>query len=193
MEMVINREKKELRHKLLQRLLSLTQEELKRRSKNVEEKLSNLPIYKRANTIMGYYPLKGEVDVLGVIRKAMVNKRVCFPVMDLTTNNLRAFEVSSIDEDFTLGPFGVREPDTNKSKEVDIKEIDMIIVPGLAFDRQKNRLGRGAGFYDRFLKRAPASVKKIGVGFEFQILENLPIHLPNDQKVDFVVSENQVI
>jgi len=193
MEMVINREKQELRQKLLKRLLSLTQEELKRRSKNVEEKISNLPIYRKAKTIMGYYPLKGEVDILGVIRKAIGSKRVCFPVMDLKTRELRAFEVSDIDKDFTIGPFKVREPDTNKAKEVDIKEIDLIIVPGLAFDRNKNRLGRGAGFYDRLLKRTAPSTKKAGVGFEFQILDNLPTHLLTDQKVDTVVSENFII
>ncbi|MFH1504935.1 MAG: 5-formyltetrahydrofolate cyclo-ligase [Candidatus Omnitrophota bacterium] len=194
MKMVVQREKRELRHKLLQRLLSLTQKELKRRSANVEERLLSLPIYKQAKTVTGYYPLKGEVDILGVIRKAIGNnKRVCFPVMDLKTKELRAFEVSNLDKDFVLGPWGVKEPDTNRVREVDIKKIDMVIVPGLAFDRKKNRLGRGAGFYDRFLKKLSPSVKKAGVGFEFQILESLPIHLPSDQKVDIVVSENSVI
>jgi len=193
MEMVINREKKDLRQKLLKQLLSLTQKELKRRSKNVEEKLSSLPIYKQAKTIMAYYPLGGEVDILEVVRKDLGFKRFCFPVMNTETKSLRAFEVSNIEEDFVSGPFGVKEPDTKKTKEVGIKEIDIVIVPGLAFDRQKNRLGRGGGFYDRFLENIAPVTKKIGVGFEFQILENLPINLPSDQKVDSVVSENQVI
>ena len=77
--------------------------------------------------------------------------------------------------------------------KIDIEEIDMIIVPGLAFDREKNRLGRGAGFYDRFLKRINPPTKKIGIAFEFQVLENLPIHPPVDEKVDTVVSENFLI
>ena len=191
--MVINKEKKDLRLRLLKQLLSLTQKELKRRSENVEENLSNLPIYKQAKVIMVYYPLEGEVDILRVVRKDLGIKRFCFPVMNTETKSLRAFEISNIEEDFVLGPFGVKEPDTKKTKEVDIKEIDIVIVPGLAFDRQKNRLGRGAGFYDRFLERISPLIKKIGVGFEFQILENLPTHLPLDQKIDIVVSESFIV
>ena len=73
--MVLNREKQEIRQKLLKQLLSLTKNELKRRSKNVEDKLSNLPIYKSAKAIMAYYPLRGEVDILGEIRKRITSKR----------------------------------------------------------------------------------------------------------------------
>jgi len=193
MEMVIDKEKKELRQKLLKRLFALAQEELKRRSKNVEEKLSSLPIYKEAKVIMAYYPLGGEVDVLGLVRKALNCKEICFPVMDLKTKSMRVFRVTQLDKDFVLGPFGVMEPDITRTKEVDVQEIDLVIIPGLAFDRKGNRLGRGAGFYDRFLEKTALFAKKVGVAFEFQILDNLPIQLPSDQKVDFVVSENSII
>ncbi len=191
--MVASREKKEIRTELLKRLLSLTQEELKRRSRNVEHRLSDLPIYSQAKTVMAYYPLKGEVDILTLIRKDVESKQFCFPVMDLKAKSLRAFAVRDLDRDFVPGPFGVMEPDTRKAKEVDLREIDLVLVPGLGFDRQRNRLGRGGGFYDRFLKVIPSSVKKAGVAFEFQVREDLPIHPPLDQKVDVVVSENFII
>lgn len=193
MEMVISRKKKELREKLLERLLSLAESEIKRRSNNVEDRLSELPIYKKAKTVMVYYPLAGEVDILEMVRKAFGEKRFCFPVTDLKTKSLRAFEVKNLDEDFITGPFRIKEPDMQKTKEVDISEIDMVIIPGLAFDYQRNRLGRGVGFYDRFLKSLPPTTKKVGVAFEFQILKSLPIHLSLDQKVDIIVSEKFVI
>ena len=142
---------------------------------------------------MAYYPLRGEVDILRKIRKDLGSKRFCFPVMDLKAKNLRIFEITNLDEDFCVGAWGVMQPDTEKTKEVDIKEIDVVIVPGLAFDRQRNRLGRGAGFYDRFLQDITPSTKKVGIAFEFQILENLPTNLSWDQKVDTVVSENFII
>lgn len=187
-------EKKELRKTLLGKLLSLTKEELKRRSENVEKLLSGLPIYKESKVIMAYYPLKGEVDVLGMMRKAHAQgKRFCFPVMDLETSGLRAFEVKNFDDDFSVGPFKVTEPDTEKTGEVDIEEIDMLIVPGLAFDYQKNRLGRGEGFYDRFLKRIKPPTIVVGIAFDFQILKRLPTHHPTDEKVDIVVSEKFLI
>ena len=190
MQMVIDNQKKELRHKLLQHLLSLTKEETRRRSKNVEEKLSSLPIYKESKVIMVYYPLPGEVDILDEIRKEIKTKRFCFPVMDLKAKKMRIFEVKNLDEDFIPGPYKIMEPDIRKTKETDIGEIDLVIVPGLAFDYQKNRLGRGVGFYDRFLADLNKSTKKVGIAFEFQILESLPVDLSLDQKVDAVVSES---
>ena len=191
--MVLKREKQEIRQKLLERLLSLTKNEIERRSKNVEDKLSELPFYKKAKMIMVYYPLRGEVDILRKIRRDLGSKRFCFPVMDLEAKNLRIFEISNLEQDFGPGPRGVMQPDTQSSKEVDVKDIDMVIVPGLAFDRKKNRLGRGAGFYDRFLQNVTTPTKKVGIAFEFQILENLPTNLSWDQKVDTVVSEDFVI
>ena len=190
--MDINKAKKDLRGKLLAKLLSLTKE-VKRRSANVLSILSELQIYKDAKVIMAYFPLRGEVDVLGLIGKAIGIKRFCFPVMDTAKKELRAFEAGDLDRDFLPGPFGVRQPDTEKTKELDIGKIDLIIVPGLAFDRQKNRLGRGAGFYDRFLDKIKPPAKKVGVAFEFQILESLPVIPPFDQKVDFLATETKVL
>ncbi len=191
--MVISDKKKELRKKLLSRLLSLTADEIKRRSNNVEKNLSNLPIYKEAKKVMAYYPLKGEVDILKMIRKDSKEKQFCFPVMNLKTKSIRAFGVRDLDNDFVPGPFGVMEPDVGKTKEVDTNQIDMVIVPGLAFDRQRNRLGRGAGFYDRFLQNLAPATKRVGIAFDCQLLSDLPVHLPTDQKVDIVVSEKAII
>ncbi|MBU1122508.1 MAG: 5-formyltetrahydrofolate cyclo-ligase [Candidatus Omnitrophica bacterium] len=192
--MMVERDKKrELRAKLLEKLLFLTQEEIKRRSGHVEKILSRLPIYKNAKIILAYYPLKGEVNVLEMIRKALGVKRVCFPVMDLKKKDLRVFEVSNLDEDFVPGPYRVMQPDIKRTKELASSDIDMVIVPGLAFDLHRNRLGRGAGFYDRFIKRLNSSTKTVGVAFNFQILENLPVHPSYDEKVDIVVSEKSVV
>ena len=181
--------KKEIRTKLLAKLLSLTKEELKRRSLDVGKRLSSLPIYKKAKVIMVYCPLKGEVDILEMVRRDLGLKRFCFPVMDLKKKNLEVFEIKNLEEDFVSGPYCVREPDTKKSKKVDASEIEMVVVPALAFDRHKNRLGRGKGFYDRFLKNLNPLCQKVGIAFEFQILDNLPIHPSLDEKVDLIVSE----
>ncbi|MCF7908316.1 MAG: 5-formyltetrahydrofolate cyclo-ligase [Candidatus Omnitrophica bacterium] len=191
--MVINREKQELRQKLLGQLLSLTKEEVKRRSKDVEDKLSSLGEYKQAKNIMVYYPLKGEVDILEMVRKDIKSKKFLFPVMDTKAKKLQAYEVENLNDQFVVGPYGVREPDTEKTQKFDIEKIDMVIVPGLSFDCNCNRLGRGAGFYDRFLQRLTPSTKKVGIAFDFQISQDLPTYLPLDQKVDIVVTESSII
>jgi 5-formyltetrahydrofolate cyclo-ligase len=141
---------------------------------------------------MVYFPLRGEIDTTEMVRKES-EKRFCFPVMDLEKKELKAFEVKNLESDFVRGPYGIKQPDTKRTKEVDIKDIDLVVVPGLAFDYQRNRLGRGGGFYDRFLKKLSPPTKRVGVAFDFQILERLPIHLAFDEKVDIVVSEHSVI
>jgi 5-formyltetrahydrofolate cyclo-ligase len=142
---------------------------------------------------MGFYPLKGEVDLLEMMRKES-GKRYCFPVIDLANKRLLAYEVKNFDEDFCKGPYGVMQPDARKSTAIDPEEIDMILVPGLAFDRSRNRLGRGGGYYDRFLKNLlPAKFTSVGVAFDFQILETLPIDPAYDEKVNCVVNEHILI
>ena len=188
--MVIKREKTELRQQLLSKLLSLTKEELKRRSKNVENQLLQLSIYKKAKSILAFFPLKTEVDLKDIIEQSLGQKRWFFPVIDKDQSSLRIFEINSLKNDFAPGPLGIMQPDTGKTKEVDIGEIDLVIVPALAFDRKRNRLGRGGGFYDRFLTKLESHTQKIGVAFDLQIVEDLPVHLPFDQKVDVVISEN---
>ena len=192
MEMVAEQSKKLLRKELLEKLLSLTKEEAKRRSNNVNHTLSGLPIYKKAKVVMVYYPLKGEVDIWEILRKAG-NKRFCFPVMDLKRKDLVPYEVVDLNKDFIRGPYGVMQPDLKRAKEVNVREIDIVIVPGLGFDYKKNRLGRGGGFYDHFLRRIQSPAKKVGVAFQFQILPSLPVYPPLDEKVDFVVSEKLTI
>jgi 5-formyltetrahydrofolate cyclo-ligase len=193
MMMALAEEKNKIRIKLLQKMHSVITEEIERRSQHVKENIKKLSIYKNANSIMVYYPLKGEVDLLGMIRKDLEFKvkRVAFPV--IKQGELVPYCIKDLEKDFCRGSLGIKEPDTTKTSPLPIDELDLVLVPGLAFDRTRNRLGRGKGFYDRFLKRCPAKTKKVGVAFEFQILENLPVSIPNDEKLDLVVSENSCI
>jgi 5-formyltetrahydrofolate cyclo-ligase len=193
MEMVENYSKQQLRKQMLAKLVALTKKELRRRSKNVETKLSSLSIYKNAEVVMFYHPIEGEVDIKEIIRKACLEKKACLPVTDLATKTLKIFQIDNLEDDLVKGAFGIKEPNKEKAKELDINEIDVVIIPGLAYDYSRNRLGRGGGFYDRLLKKLPNSVKKLGVAFDFQILESLPTNLFTDQKVDLIVTEDRTI
>ena len=189
----MNNTKKEVRQNLLRRLLSLTCDEIIRRSEDVERLLSELPIYRKAKVILVYFPLKGEVNLLGIIRRDWEVKEFCFPVMDLKTKGLTAFKASSLDRGFVRGDYGVMEPDPATRKMVDLTRVDLVIVPGLGFDREKNRLGRGKGFYDRFLKTVKPPSIKVGVAFDCQIHDHLPRDPAWDEKVDLIVGEKSII
>jgi len=166
---------------------------LQRRSENVARNLQNLPLYKQADCVMFYYPLKREVNLLGVIREALKQKRVCFPVIDLKEGNLIPYEVKDLAKDLVKGPLEIMQPDRERAREVELQALDVVIVPGLAFDREKNRLGRGKGFYDRFLKRLDKKTRIVGVAFDFQLIPSIPAHPPRDEKVDLVVTESTCI
>jgi 5-formyltetrahydrofolate cyclo-ligase len=180
-------EKELIRKRLLERLLSLTSREVERRSRDVEKNLQKLPDYNKAKCIMVYYPLKGEVNLLGMIRKELKEKLICFPSIE--GRELVPYQVKNLEEDFITGLLGVKQPNPQRTKKVRIEDLDLILVPGLAFDFERNRLGRGAGFYDRLLKRLNKNIKTIGIAFNFQVLKNLPYHSPQDQKVDILVTD----
>lgn len=179
-----------LRKRLLRETGSYNLEELRQRSENVARNLQGLPLYKGADCVMFYYPLKREVNLLGTIREALKQKRVCFPVIDLEKGDLIPYEVKDLAKDFVKGPLEIMQPDTERAREVELQDIDVVIVPGLAFDRKKNRLGRGKGFYDRFLRKLDKKTGRVGVAFDFQLIPSIPTHPPRDEKVDLVVTES---
>jgi len=185
--MQLTKEKEISRKKLLERLLSLSLEEVERRSKNVENRIQKLTQYINAKCIMVYYPLKGEVNLLGIMRKALSEKRICFPVV--RGDDMFPYQVKNLDTDFVSGPFGTRQPDLQKTVPVPVQDLDLVFVPGIGFDRQRNRLGRGAGFYDRFLKTVSSKTKKLGVAFDFQVLTDLPHISAQDEKVDILITD----
>jgi len=191
--MKLNTEKEKIRKILLKKVFSLTEKEILIRSNRIKDNLCSLPIYKNSKIIMGYYPIKGEVDILGMMKEALSqNKRICLPVIDLKKNDLYPFEIKDFN-DCILGPFGIRQPDPKKSRMISVKDIDIILTPAIAFDYKKNRLGRGKGFYDRFLKKINKNTVKIGLAFDFQVLESLPIHTDLDQKVSLIATERFLI
>lgn len=191
--MLKNLEKDHLRKRMLAKLAALAKNEVIRRSENAAVKLSGLSCYKKSEIILFYYPLGGEVDLRKVIRKAFLTKKVCLPATDLERKKLKVYQIDSLECGLVKGAFGINEPNEKKAKEVDIKKIDTVIVPGLAFSHKKDRLGRGGGFYDRFLQELSNFTRKIGVAFDFQILENLPVNLSEDQRVDLVVTDSRII
>ena len=184
----VQERKKLLRKKITEILKQISQEELKRRSKDVCDKIISLPIYKKAKTILGYYPLTGEVDVKGLLQQALGNgKIVGLPVVNRQSGNLEFYRIKGL-EDLCLGPWGIKQPDVSKTEHIDLGKAELILVPGLAFDRQGWRLGRGRGYYDRLLKRLKKPTVKLGVCFDFQIQDSLPKEPQTDELVDIIIS-----
>ena len=101
-----------------------------------------------------------------------------------------AVEIRSFDDGLVEGRFGIREPGSGSPRP--FEDIDLIVVPALAYDRTGGRLGRGGGFYDRFLARDDMRAVRCGLGFDEQVTEQLPTHA-HDLPVAIVVTDRQVL
>lgn len=141
----------------------------------------------KAENILMYSSLKSEVQLQPLFEKYSGQKCFYLPVVEKGTNLLSVREYKK-DTQFEISDMGILEPVGSDISSLQI--LDLVLVPGIAFDYQLNRLGRGKGYYDRFLKQIKAS--KIGLCFEFQLLENIPAD-ENDVKMDMIVSENEII
>ncbi|NGX34235.1 MAG: 5-formyltetrahydrofolate cyclo-ligase [Candidatus Anoxychlamydiales bacterium] len=118
--------------------------------------------------ILSFSPKSKEINLWSLNKKLAKDNRLCLP--KVTNENLDVFEVTNLDEELIKGKFNILEPDPLKCKKIDPKNISCILVPGIVFDKNNNRLGFGRGFYDRFLKNLNAT--KIGVGFLEQLYKN---------------------
>ena len=148
--------------------------------------------FARASRVMLYMPMRSEVDVISVALEAFrLGKSVCVPRVDGSRKNMNAVETTSFDdESMDSDSLGVRAPKVGQ--EIPHEEIDLVIVPGVAFDMHGFRLGRGGGYYDRYLARFSRNTATIGVCFDVQFVEEIPTE-PTDIAVHAVVSDRRAV
>ena len=144
-------------------------------------------IYKSANLIMAYMPLGNETDTADIIKQSFADgKKVALPVTNQITGEIAPHIITEKTK-FRPGAFYVDEP--TDSQIADISEIDVVIVPGIAFDGTGNRVGFGKGCYDMFLENSHAI--KVGFCYEFQFADDIPAD-KHDIKMDYVITENKL-
>ena len=162
-------DKIELRKQMIKKRLDLSSEDHTAKSNLIISKLKQHPDFINAKTIGIYVSFKNEVDTISLIKEIVNKKNVCVPK---TNNHLMNFYlINSLDE-LKKSSFGILEP-SNQSKIINKENIDLLIVPMVAFDSNHNRLGYGGGYYDRYLKNYAGRV--IGLAFSFQQTEALPV------------------
>lgn len=167
--------KAEIRKKILAKLKNQKEEERQRKSFLIRDKLFRLSVFKKAKNIMFYLSKDGEVNTIPMIKEAIKKgKKIAVPITLTDQKELAVSLISGKDKELEIGPWGIKQPRKSSVRPINLKEIDLVVVPGLAFDSKKNRLGRGGGYYDRFLKKLPKSISALGLAFDFQILKSLP-------------------
>lgn len=183
--------KKELRREIRSLRAAHTDGEIHALSRKVLEQVTELPEYRKADTLFIYVDCKHETETADLIRKALADgKKVAVP--KVLGQDMRFFYINSLETDLEDGYFGIREPyERNPADHAADSEGSLMVMPGVAFDESRHRIGYGGGFYDRFLEAHPG-LPTIALAFEFQVRAEVPFEsfdiLPGK-----IVTEKRVI
>ncbi len=181
----LRREKQAIRALTEQRRRIYPEDQVKADSEAIMARLEQMHAFRNAQTVMLYYPIHNEVDLRPLLKRYKDQKIFLLPV-----THRHSIEVRQYDGELMMkrGHYNVPEPQTSEWKG----KIDLIIVPGVVFDPLCNRIGRGGGFYDKFL-RSQHHTLKYGVAYDFQVKKHEIPHGRSDKPLDRVITPTQTI
>ncbi len=137
---------------------------------------------------MAYMPLRHEVDTRAVLVQLLsLKKNLFLPAVNRKRGEIRIFRVKNLKRDLAPGSYGILEPRPGRCVLGRPSDLDLVLVPGLGFDRKGGRLGHGKGYFDKFLRKVKRA-EKIGIAFREQILEKIPLE-KHDQRVNRVITD----
>lgn len=181
---MVNSDKAGIRKQMRELKRQLTAEEKLRRSELIASRLEQVEQFAASRVVLLYWSMADEVQTHALVERIWRDRVVLLPCVD--GNDLRLRQYTGPECMVAGEQFGIGEP--TGEEWTDMEAIGCIAVPGVAFDRTGNRMGRGRGFYDRLLKSTPNAFK-VGLAFDFQMLESIPVE-PHDVKMDRVITDN---
>ncbi len=176
--------KRELRQEMKRQKLALTPEARMRLSLDICQSVESLPEFKTAQYVLLYHALPDEVDTAPMLTRWLGRKQLFLPIVKGDDLVIAPYDPSMMKQ----GAYGIWEPD--ETNAVSPSLIDLIIVPGVAFDQSRNRLGRGKGYYDRLLTGTTAH--KVGIAYDLQLLDSIPAEA-HDIPMNRIVTEHHII
>ena len=184
-------DKAQLRRELQNSLLSIKSQQRSEKSRKACKNLVSLPQFRSASTIMMFLSLPQEIDTSESILHAwQLGKIVAVPKVSFKHRHMIPVQINSLEVGFSTDKSGLKNP--TSGLPMAFEEIDLVVTPGLGFDRKGNRLGRGGSFYDRFFANAELKAARCGFGFAEQVVETIPV-AEHDKPVDIVVTDEEII
>ena len=182
-----------LRQKILGARDGLSDKVRQAKSMSVMRNFWTLQGMQQWSTLFIYVNFRSEVETLELIKKC-INRdiRVAVPLVDASAVRMIPLLIKDPAQDLVPGYFNIPEPDPKKSLRLEPGEIDAAIIPGSVFDIHGGRLGYGGGYYDRFLLTDAPQAKRIGLAFELQVVDKVPLK-PHDQPLDILITEKRIV
>ena len=185
--------KKEFRKKVINLRKEKDKDFIKHNSDKITDKLLNLDCIKNAKNIMLYLDFNNEVSTDSLIKKLLnLGKIVSSPITLKEERKLIPSQITDLKNGIQYGAYNIREPKPECSPAINIKDLDVVIVPAVAYDKNCYRLGYGGGFYDRFLENLRKDAVTIGIAFDLQIFDEVPKE-PHDAQLDYIVTESRIL
>ena len=184
--------KKEFRKKVINLRKEKDKDFIKHNSDIITDKLLNLDCIKNAKNIMLYLDFNNEVKTDQLITKLIsLRKTVAAPVTLKNERKLIPFKITNLKDGINIGAYGIRELKKDPYNELNVEDIDILIVPAVAYDKDCYRLGYGGGFYDRFIEHLRDDAITIGIAFDLQVFDSIPKE-NHDAQLNYVITENNM-
>ena len=163
--------------------------EIQSNSKRIFDRILNHPIYKESACIFSYASFRNEVDTLEFHKKVLDDDKILALPKVLSKEQMEFFKITDLNQ-LVKSSMGIFEPD-ERCEIITPSDIpSLMILPGLAYDSNFNRLGYGGGYYDRYLMKYPENIIRCGVGFQCQKIDRVPA-MPFDQLMDYIITEDE--
>ncbi len=184
------KEKLLIRKEVISRRDALSLSVRKAKDEIIRSRLLALPEFIKARTILFYASFRSEVDTIELLRNSLLNnKTILLPRVDVQNSSLTLYEIRTM-ADLAPGCYGILEPAANGNNNIPDAGIDLMIIPGVAFDEHCNRLGYGKGYYDRLLSHKNALA--VALAYEEQIVAHIPADA-HDIKMDRIITDKRII
>jgi len=189
----MNEDRQGLRQRVLGARDALSGNKRHEKSISVMHNFWNLPGMHQWSTLFMYVNFRSEVETLELIARC-INRgiRVAVPLVDAAAVRMIPLLIKDPEHDLVPGYYNIPEPDPKKSSPLKPSEIDAAVIPGSVFDIHGGRLGYGGGYYDRFLVNDAPQAKRIGLAYELQVVDKVPVE-PHDQPLDILITEKRTV
>lgn len=184
-------EKKKIREEIIKKRNDLLLEIKKEYDYLIFKQIINSELYKNSKKIFTYISFGSEVDTKNFIKYALENnKEIYVPKTDKVNKEMVAVKINSLNN-MSVDKWGVLEPKDVDKNDIG-KNFDLIIMPGVAFDKEGNRIGYGGGYYDKYIAQLEHIENTLALSYDFQIVKNIKSEL-HDIKVNFIITNNDFI
>jgi len=176
-----------------ERLAKLTKEELLAKYRKIEHKLFEFANFMEAQLALLYTPVSNEIPTEGIIKKALhIEKGLALPVFTDSKNSINLYKISNYNRDLVLNANDILEPNIQRCKKISLEDVDIAVIPGLAFDDKGGRIGFGNHFYNKMITKLPETCRKVSLAYEEQIVDQIQME-SRKYTVDIIITDKRII